>query len=467
MKLFKLKYILLLCTILVVFSCRKDAIITDSSAKLEFTTDTVMFDTVFTTVGSTTHNFRVHNKNKRAIVISSIELGAGVNSVFRMNVDGVSGTSFTDIEIPAGDSIYIFVEVTIDQSTGVLPFVINDSIVFVTNTNIQDVKLVAWGQDAHFFNSNLVCDMIWTNDKPYVIYNSILVDSGCTLTINQGVRVYTHSDAGIFVDGTLIVNGTVDDPVVFQHDRLESFYDDIAGQWYGIFILRGSTGSVIEHALIKNAFYGVSAGSFNNPDLNAFTLANAPDVLIKRTTIQNMTYTGIFGFLSNITVENTLINNCVQHSAHLAFGGSYSFTHVTMVNYGVTGVDHSDASVELGNFAESAQGHFSAELVATFTNCIIFGSLDEELIYDDDGILPLTYTYDNCLLKTELDVTGTGYSNILKNANPQFVDVATDDYHLGLGSPCRDSGILTFTGFDLDEISRDVAPDLGAYEYKP
>ena len=468
---YKLKYLLFLSAILAVFSCRKDSIITDPSAKLEFTTDTVMFDTVFATVGSTTHNFRVHNKNKKAIVISSIQLEGGFNSQFRINVDGISGTSFTNIEIPAGDSIYIFVEVTIDQTSGVLPFVINDAIVFVTNSNIQEVKLVAWGQDAHFFNGSILCDMTWTNDKPYVIYNSILVDSACTLTINQGVQIYSHSNAGIFVDGTLIVNGTIDDPVVFQGDRLESFYDDLPGQWFGIFLLRGSTNSVIEHAIIKNAFYGVSAGSFSNPDLNAFTFANAPDVVIKRTTIQNMTYTGIFGFLSNITVENTLVYNCIQHSVHLAFGGTYNFTHVTMVNLAASGIDHSEASLEMGNFAESSQGHFSADLNASFTNCIVHGTLEDELVYDDDDIAQFSFDFNNCLLTTKLDVTGVGYNLILKNLNnsenPLFVNAFEDDYHLQSNSPCRDFGIPTFSGNDLDEVGRDATPDLGAYEYTP
>jgi len=270
--------------------------------------------------------------------------------------------------------------------------------------------------------------------------------------------------------------GTVDNPVVFQGDRLESYYDDLPGQWYGIFILRGSTNSEIDHAIIKNAFYGVSAGSFSNPDLNAFTFANAPDVLIKRTTIQNMSYTGIFGFLSNITAENTLVYNCVQHSAHLAFGGTYDFTHVTMVNNGVTDVDHTDATLELGNFAESAQGHFSADLNATFTNCIISGSLDEELIYDDDNIAQFNYLYENCLLTTEQDVSAPEYISVLKNIHkstgpdingPIFMNSLEDDYHLQYQSPCRDYGKLTFVLDDLDDVTRDIAPDLGAYEYTP
>lgn len=432
---------------------------------LEFTTDTVMFDTVFTTIGSTTHNFRVHNTNNKTIVISSISLAGGTSSKFRLNIDGEPGTFWNDVEIPAGDSIYVFVEVTIDQSSGTLPFIINDSIVFVTNGNTQDVKLVAWGQDAHFFNSNIICDMTWTNDKPYVIYNSILVDSLCTLTINEGVQVYTHSNAGIFVDGTLSVNGTVDDPVIFQGDRLESYYDEIPGQWYGIFILRGSVNSVIEHAIIKNAFYGVSAGSFSNPDLNAFDLTNAPDVTIKQSIIQNMSYTGIFGFLSNIIVENTLVYNCVQHSAHLAFGGTYDFTHVTMVNMGASGVDHSEATLELGNFAESTQGHFSADLNATFTNCIITGSLDDELVYDDDNYAQFNYLYEKCVLTTKLDVTGTGYVDILKNVDSKFIDIQENDYHLQAASPCRNYGKTTSVINDLDDVIRDASPDLGAYEY--
>jgi len=359
------------------------------------------------------------------------------------------------------------VEVTIDQSSGTLPFIVNDSILFITNGNTQDVNLVAWGQDAHFFNNVLICDMTWTNDKPYVIYNSILVDSGCTLTINPGVQVYTHSSSGIFVNGTLLVNGTLSDPVVFQGDRLESYYDEIPGQWYGIFILRGSTNSIINHALIKNAFYGVSAGSFSSPDLNDFTVANAPDVSIKQTIIRNMTYTGIFGFKSIINVENTLVYNCIQHSAHLAFGGTYDFTHVTMVNMGVTGIDHSGSTIELGNFAESPQGHFSFDLNATFTNCIIYGSLDEEVVYDDDKSSQFNYMFENCILTTKLDVIGTGYLSILKNTDPIFVNLQEDNYHLQFNSPCRNYGKATSVLYDLDEVIRDVSPDLGAYEYTP
>ena len=460
-------YIFFFGLVILAGSCKKDALLDDPSAKLSFSTDTLLFDTVFTTIGSTTHYLKVYNPNKKRVNISSIKLAGGSNSSFRINVDGISGLQFSDIEIPGNDSIFIFVEVTIDPSSGSLPFIVSDSILFETNGNLQDVQLVAWGQDAHFFNGNVMCDMTWSNDKPYVIYNSILVDSGCTLTIDPGVLVYSHSYAGIFIKGTLLVNGTKDETVVFQGDRLESFYDHVPGQWLGIFLLRGSANSVIDHAIVKNGFYGVSAGSHDNPDLNSFTWANSPNAIIKHTLIQDMLYTGIFGFLSQLQVENTLVFNCGQHNAHLAFGGNYGFTHVTLANYGNNGIDHGDPVLELGNFAESTQGHFSADLTASFTNCIIDGSLDEELGYDDDTFGAFDYLFENCLIKTQFNTSSSSYVSIIKNQMPSFVSIADIDYQLLSTSPCIDAGTSTLVLDDLLGETRDFSPDLGCYEFSP
>ena len=448
----------------VLTACKKDTLLTDSSAVLSFSTDTVLFDTVFTTIGSTTGYLKLYNTYDKKIKISSIYLAGGASSPFRINVDGSPGIVFIDIEIPANDSLYIFVEVTVDPTTGNLPFIVNDSIVFSTNGNTQDVNLVAWGQDAYFHNGETIGTSTWLSDKPHVIYNSILVDSLTTLTLDPGVMVHSHGYAGIFVKGTLDVNGTVDDPVIFQGDRLESFYDDVPSQWLGIFLLRGSSSNSIQHAIIKNAFYGVSVGSNDNPDLNSFTWSNAPDATISHTIIKNMTYIGIFGFLSDIDVSNTLVYNCGQHNAHLAFGGNYVFNHVTMSNYGYNAIDHSDPVLELGNFAESQQGHFSADLDATFTNCIIDGSLDDEIGFDNDQTGGFAYLFENCVLKTKFNTTTSNYVSVLKNEFPYYVEAVEEDYHLATNSPCIDAGKVTSISDDLDGISRDPSPDIGCYE---
>ena len=45
--------------------------------------------------------------------IGSIELNQGNDSQFRLNVDGMHGQDFNDVEILAKDNIYVFIETTL------------------------------------------------------------------------------------------------------------------------------------------------------------------------------------------------------------------------------------------------------------------------------------------------------------------------------------------------------------------
>nr|HMT30788.1 hypothetical protein [Bacteroidia bacterium] len=199
-------------------SCKKDDIITDSSAKLEFSTDTVLFDTVFSSLGSTTKQLKIYNRNSRPIRISSIRLAGGAPSTFRLNVDGIPGKSFTDVEIPEKDSLFVFVEVTVNPNGQTTPFIFQDSILFETNGNQQDIDLVAFGQNARFIvadkfvtagssaipyallDTNLNSTIVWDNTLPYVVWGGYAaVDSSQTLIINPGTRIYFGTGAGIWV----------------------------------------------------------------------------------------------------------------------------------------------------------------------------------------------------------------------------------------------------------------------------
>jgi len=224
-----------------VFSCRKDSIETSSSVQLNFSTDSVLFDTIFTTFGSTTKRLKIYNPNSSPVNISSISVGNGASSQFRINVDGVSGNIHKDVFLGGKDSLFIFAEVTIDPNNVLSPFVVTDKINFVTNGNKQSITLAAWGQNAHYFvanksvngiplvyldrdNSDAALDSTWINDKPYVIYGGYLtIDGDDKLTIEAGVRIHMHNGAGIWVfeDGNIRVNGTKDEPVTFQGTRLE------------------------------------------------------------------------------------------------------------------------------------------------------------------------------------------------------------------------------------------------------
>jgi hypothetical protein len=249
-------------------SCNKSVLL--SKKNLSFSADTVVFDTVFTTIGSTTQQFKIYNNDKRTIHIDEIELMGGTDSPFRMNIDGIQGTMVNDIDIESQDSLFAFVEVTLGINGQNLPLIIEDSIRFRTNGVDQYVKLAVWGQDAYFHYKDLN-EGTWPNDKPHVIYGYAAVDSAKTLNIQAGTDIYLHKNAILYVyKSTLNINGTLGNEVTLQGDRLEAIYDDVAGQYYGIYFQEARP-STIDYAIIKNGTSGVHLFS-EDPGNSGYTL---------------------------------------------------------------------------------------------------------------------------------------------------------------------------------------------------
>lgn len=466
-----------LCS-LVLFSCRKDSFTT--SGNLDFSRDTVMFDTVFTTIGSATRSFKVYNRQNDYIRISSVYLAGGETSKFRMNIDGMSGRSFSDIEIAPNDSIWGFVEVTLDPNNLNTPLVVTDSIVFETNGNLQDIDLVAFGQDAYFHFPgpsdstivfNLNCDEHWYNDKPHVIYGFAQVKKGCSLTMDPGTRVYIHRYSGIFVnEGSLFINGTKSDSVTIQGDRLELDYRNLPGQWEFIRILKPAATS-IDHAIIKNANIGIVADTFS---------VNGPgyEVFIRNTQILNMAAIGFFGRGSKVLLENCVFANAGQSAAAFAYGGTYRANNCTFANYYSYSTRNSPCVVLNNYFKDANETVFARNLdEATFQNCLIYGNNPSELEFDKDNGATFNFQFNHCLFKVkdEFDVSDPlKFSNVLKNpaGDSLFIDYSNNNYHLRASSAARNRGSLDFltpkTQNDLDGNSRtlDGLPDLGAYEFK-
>ena len=110
-------------------ACKKEHQISDDpNLKLSFSADTVMFDTVFTSLGSATHQLRIFNKSDKDLNISSIRLSGGESSPYRFNLDGENGVEFYDKVIPAGDSLFSFLRVTINPNDLNSPFVVEDEL---------------------------------------------------------------------------------------------------------------------------------------------------------------------------------------------------------------------------------------------------------------------------------------------------------------------------------------------------
>ena len=101
--------------------------------RLSFSVDTLSFDTVFTTIGSATKEFMIYNRNDQPLLISEIMLASGEETGFRINVDGRKGDHFQDVRIQADDSLYVFVEVTVNPNASNQPLLVDDSIIFTTN----------------------------------------------------------------------------------------------------------------------------------------------------------------------------------------------------------------------------------------------------------------------------------------------------------------------------------------------
>ena len=235
-------------------SCIDDDFTTNPSHILAFSTDTVAFDTVFTTIGTSTRSFRIYNPNKKLLNISSIKLADAERSGFHINVDGMSGDQFTDVEIRGKDSLYIFVEANIDPTNQDNPIFIVDSIVFLTNGVQQDVKLTAYGQDVIIKRGEtLTADTRLTAERPYLIYDSLVVAPGATLHIEPGARVHFHHKASLLVQGRLQAEGSIENQIQIRGDRLDRLfadlpYDNLGGQWGGIRFYPESFGNKIAYA---------------------------------------------------------------------------------------------------------------------------------------------------------------------------------------------------------------------------
>ncbi len=419
--------------------------------------DTIRFDTLFTSRGSTTKRLYIRNEHNKALKISNMSLGTGVNSPYSMIVNGTYGKNFQDVEILGNDSLMVLVEVLIDPMDQDLPFLVRDSIVLQTNQKQQDVKLISWGQDANFLgDSILACNSIWEGTRPYVLYKSILVDSLCTLEIREGVSVYCAPNVNIYVKGSVKMKGTAADRIVIRNDRLEPYYENAFGQWGGVYLLTGSKDNRMEFVTLRNGQIGVRVGTPDNDTI--------PDLIMKNAIIENMSQSGMLCFTSDVYLDNTLIDNCRELVIGNLAGGNYTYINCTFANYSFDFIRESPVSY-FSDFVLLDNGEVLKEDInLAMANTIIYGDLENEVELDFTGETRAELLLANNLFKTtntDLDIN----DNIL-NQDPEFKSPFNYDFHLDTLSPAKDNGLDLDLTIDLDSATRDNLPDIGAYEYK-
>lgn len=456
-------------TFLFISSCQKEHESDSNGRLLSFSTDTVAFDTIFTSIGSPTKNLRVYNTTNDRIIVSSIRLAGGENSGFRLNINGEATNEVFNVEIPARDSIFIFVEATLNKLGTHQSMVAEDSILFKLNSKEQKVRLLAWGQDFKLIRSEMIKTTTWTKEKPYLVYGYAYVDSCQSLTIDPGCTIYFHKNAGLFIKGSLVVKGTSEDPVVFKGDRLETGYANLPDQWNGITLLSGSHNNIIDHSIIKNANIGLQVGNIEKEGYASVKLSN--------TRIENMSWSGIWAMKSKILAYNCVIANIGYYNTALLLGGDYQFYHTTFANYNSdnTRPFRNTETLTLSNYlVNSTNGaKYVGDLTqAVFGNCIISGLNTDELKISMDKQGKSNYLFDHCLIQVSDTFklpNPDRFVSLLRNINPKFINPQKGIYELDTLSVAKDIGkeaIAKIYSIDLKGADRniDAGADLGAFE---
>lgn len=491
-------------------SCRTDFEYQASNGNLRFSKDTVYLDTIFTNISSSTYTLKVYNDSDNDIQIPLIRLKED-NSRFRVNVDGITGTSFENIPLLAKDSLFVFVEATLpDNELNALEFLLVDALQFYGGNEIQEVPLISLIKDATFLYPGTLSDgfsetlllgidsegneiridgfyldddeLTFTNTKPYVIYGYAAVPQGKILNIEPGARVHFHKNSGLIVENgaSLQVNGQLSDDselleneVIFEGDRLEPDFSDVAGQWGTVWFFPGSSGNSLENLTIKNATIGLFCEGLEDVDTTAFDL--------KRVQVHNSSVSNLWVRTASLYAENSVFGNAGQTSVYLNLGGSYDFKHCTIANYWTSGFRTAPALL-LDNYIEiEGSTTLSSDLkMASFGNCIIDGNSSVEFLATKIDENQFNFEFQNCSLQfndsnselsenTLYDFTDViKYKNVVLNINTAFTNPYNSIFTLEENSDVIGIGNTTISlSIPLDILGnpRTESSNLGAYHF--
>lgn len=447
-------------------SCINDDITTSSTARLAFSVDTLSLDTVFTETGTPTARLIVFNRNKSGVNISSIKF-RNPDTPFRLNVDGVSGSSFENVEIRGGDSIYIFVACTLPAGQGSEPKLTEDALEFQLNGNTQSVTVEAWGQNVTRLRNVVVeQDMTLTAQQPYVVFDSLTVAPGATLKILPGARLLFHDKAKLVVNGRLEAVGTPGNIIQMRGDRTGDIltnvsYDLMSGQWNGIRISAESFDNLIEYVDMRSTSSGLSVDSCSNTD--------RLKLLIRNSWLHN-SKTHVFKSTgTKIEAVGVCFSDAAQSVVSLR-GGDINFSQCTIANYYLFSAVTEPLLCLYHCLPDDANNSSLPLMKASFDNCIIYG-LGSDINTDDLTGSEVFLRY--VLLKSE-GTDDANFQNCLWGKDPLFYTERENylfNYRLrpespaiGAGNPAFAEGLALTDYYGLNRLSAGN-PALGAFVY--
>lgn len=481
------------------FSACEEPLVTVDQGELSFSADTVKFDSIFLNFRTPSERLLVTNHTDKNIRISRVWLESGDQSEFSLVVDGRRGDDVQDLVLASSDSLLVFVSLTSDLKDDFA----EDYLAFQVGEQVQRILVRAFVVDAYLFKARLARDTVFGHvftrdtvlgpDKPIIMDGPIIVAEGVTLGIAAGTELFFtpfkwELDNGdgtstfvffstLIVQGTLSVEGTAEQPVIFQGTRLDQEYRENPSQWRGLRFAQTSTNNLIRHAVIKNGLIGV--------EVDSVSFERSPRVRILHTEIRNMAAFGLLclGFSNDglglgpaLYLENSMVYNANRTLA-IVGGGNVEAYNCTFDNSFLFG--RRQPQFFINNYAVIDQQGIVYPTRLKVVNSVIWGRGEpsqSEIELDSLAGGPFTsLNFDHSLLlyNPDNEVKINPYTtDCLFNLDPLFNDPENRDYRPREGSPLIDAGrdlsVRYLTDFRGSPDSLRTLPfDIGAWEYFP
>ena len=399
----KLKFLLPLLTLLAAACSDYESFSDNPGFRLEFSQDTIAFDTLISTIPSSTKTLYAFNNNGNGMRITTIQLEGGAKSLFRVNVDGryLADGIWHDFEVLKHDSLVIRIEMTPPEVGTTEPLYFQDKLHFLLENGTQQTVVLSGGSiDAYIQRGGLIIDedMMLLTDKAYVIYDSLVVNPGVTLTLTEGTRLMFHDKAALHVYGRLLVEGTLEKPVVLRGDRMDHMfdyllYDNTPSRWEGVIIHHGSFGNVLTYCDLHSSLFGIICEDTEEvkPD------ETNPSVTLDCCILHNIGGDGLQFNNCVSKVTNTQISNTLGHTVNLN-GGIHDFVYCTLAQFYPFVANRGDGL----HLVSSADGdEYGLLRKAHFINCVITGYGEDVIMGENipqDG--SCDYLLHHCFLNT-------------------------------------------------------------------
>ena len=518
--------LLLGLSLLILATACNDDILTDAASQPSYELndslrdDTFHLGTLLTGHTTATQKLMLYNHCPGEIALESIRLRGGDTSIFRINVDGMAGSSFTNpdfLHIARGDSLFILLEATYAGRQDERDVEREDWLDIRCNGQTRSIRLAVTTRDVEeLHNDSIRQDTLWQQgDLDKLIYGPLIIPAGVTLTIGPDVTLYLHDHASIEVFGRLLIQGETGHPVRLLGDRTDRIFDnlyyrDMSAQWDGLHFHAGSTGSLLAYADIRGMTTGITVRQdscdtrFLNqkpadtpPASDPKRYAYGPDFLdddgqqlvIRHSVIMNCDSSLISARNANMIIENSLLMNSAGALLEVS-GGAYDVTHCTLANYNYWAA-FSRCDVVMRNHYEQPDSLAPGQWLkrptplyrCNFTNTLIYGNSGRDPNVDANGYVAFVddrgarldsiynYRFDHCLLQSKTGFDDDDCLAILWTDDPLYRLIDRPNYicdpHLQPESPCIGRGearTVSRLPFDLDGNPRAATPAIGCYE---